>query len=62
MKLACRQLTNHEKDRLLENLYPLIKYLGAPGDWGYGTELAKLTIYLHELKQEIIKQPVNSGD
>lgn len=39
-------LRPHEKAVLELRLNDLLKFLNAPGDWGYGTPMADLTLYL----------------
>lgn len=51
--LCCSPLDLPEKLRLAEAMAPLIQFLGAPGDWGYGTRLADLTIYLKQLRHDL---------
>lgn len=42
--LSVQPLSAEETNNLLLLLTPLRKFLGSPGDWGYGTKLADLTI------------------
>ncbi len=52
--LSSSPLSREEAARLLENLMPLLRYLGAPGDWGYKSRLGMLTQQLQELRSDII--------
>lgn len=51
--LCISPLSESERARLLSLLDPLVRFLGAPGDWGYGTKLGDTTIRLIALKKEI---------
>jgi len=51
--LSRAQLSMSEKLRLAESMAPLISFLGAPGDWGYGSRLADLTIELKQIRNEL---------
>lgn len=51
--LAACPLSYDETVKLEGNLMPLLRYLGSPGDWGYGTKLGRLTEVLHGLRAEI---------
>lgn len=46
-------LSSEERETLLRLTEDLARYLGSPGDWGYGTKLGDLTIYLTRLRVEI---------
>lgn len=45
----------HERATLELRLNDLLKFLNAPGDWGYGTPMADLTLYLLEFRQKLAK-------
>jgi len=53
MPLCSSALTAEERIRLDENLKPLQRFLGSPGDWGYDTQLGRLTIVLDGLRRDI---------
>ena len=53
LPLCSSQLSAEERIRLDENLKPLLRFLGAPGDWGYETKLGRLTSVLDSLRREI---------
>lgn len=53
MPLCTSPLSYDEAVRLEAELMPLLRYLGSPGDWGYGTKLGRLTEMLHGLRAEI---------
>lgn len=44
--LSLHPLRASERLRLELRLGDLLQFLGAPGDWGYDTELGDLTLYL----------------
>lgn len=52
-KLAACPLTTREKETLLVRVNDLLRFLGAPGDWGYGTRLGDLTLDLLSLRAQI---------
>lgn len=45
--LPANELRSRERERIELRLDDLIRALGAPGDWGYGTKLGELTQILH---------------
>ena len=49
-----------EQARLIGLLDSLAAYLGAPGDWGYGTTLGNLTISVLNARQAVRTAPVES--
>lgn len=53
MPLCASPLSYDEAVRLEASLMPLLRYLAAPGDWGYGTKLGRLTEVLHGLRAGI---------
>jgi hypothetical protein len=53
MALCSSPLSYDEAVRMEAELMPLLRYLGSPGDWGYGTKLGRLTEVLHGLRGEI---------
>lgn len=53
MPLCGSPLSYDEAVKFEANLMPLLRYLGSPGDWGYGTKLGRLTEVLHGLRAEI---------
>lgn len=53
MPLVAHPLNEGEKAKLLLRLDDLLKFLGSPGDWGYGTKLGALTQQLTILRREI---------
>lgn len=55
MPLVACPLSDVERDTLLAHLEPLLRYLGAPGDWGYETKLGRITIRLYELRNDIVR-------
>ena len=55
MPLVACPLSEVEKARLLAYLEPLLRHLGAPGDWGYETKLGRMTIRLSELRNDIVR-------
>ena len=52
--LSSSPLSRDEAARILEYMMPLLRYLGAPGDWGYQSRLGVLTQQLRELRADII--------
>lgn len=53
-KLLCESALSYEEALRLEaELAPLMRYLGSPGDWGYGTKLGDLTAFLLSLRGQI---------
>lgn len=55
MPLAACPLSGRERDTVLGHLDLLLRYLGAPGDWGYESKLGQMTIRLAELRNEIVR-------
>lgn len=53
LPLCSSALTAEERIRLDENLKPLQRFLNSPGDWGYDTQLGRLTILLDGLRRDI---------
>ena len=53
MPLCSSPLSRDEAIRLHENMMPLLRFLGSPGDWGYETKLGRLTIALSNLRAEV---------
>ncbi|WP_418648856.1 hypothetical protein ACNQFN_11350 [Thauera butanivorans] len=53
LPLCSSALTAEERIRLDENLKSLLSFLGSPGDWGYDTQLGRLTILLDGLRRDI---------
>lgn len=51
--LCFYKLSQDEKTKLQLRLGDLLKFLGAPGDWGYGTELGDFTLAALHLKDSI---------
>lgn len=51
--LRSNELSYIERDRLLAHIDPLLAYLGAPGDWGYGTVLGQFAIELREIQHAV---------
>lgn len=56
MPVANCPLRDAERDTVLAHLDPLLRYLGAPGDWGYESKLGQMTIRLNELRNEIVRR------
>jgi len=42
-----------ERVKLEANLDNLLRFLNAPGDWGYGTPMGDLTVYLLGFRQKL---------
>ena len=61
-RLPLGALREHERLRLLEEIAPLRRHLGCPGDWGYGTKLATLTIILDQVRQDLSASPQRTDD
>lgn len=55
MPVADCPLSDLERGKMLAHLDPLLRYLGAPGDWGYESKLGQMTIRLNELRNEIVR-------
>jgi len=45
------ELKVHERAKLEVRLDDLLRFLNAPGDWGYGTPMADLTLYLLKFRE-----------
>ncbi|HHV47712.1 MAG TPA: hypothetical protein GXX56_01910 [Rhodocyclaceae bacterium] len=60
LPLCASPLGFEEKIRLDENLKPLLAFLGSPGDWGYETQLGRLTACLDELRRTLWTQVENA--
>ena len=61
MPLCASPLSMDEVIQLESNIMPLLRYLGSPGDWGYGTKLGRLTEVLHGLRSEIRQAAKNAA-
>lgn len=46
-------LSERERGVLDTRLNDLLKFLNAPGDWGYGTPMADLTLYLLNFRAKL---------
>jgi hypothetical protein len=46
-------LSERERGTLETRLNDLMRFLGAPGDWGYGTPMADLTLYLLNFREQL---------
>ena len=55
LPLCSSPLSRAETIRLTENMMPLLRFLGSPGDWGYDTKLGQLTIALGNLRAEVAR-------
>lgn len=55
LPLCSSPLSMDEAIRLHENMMPLLRFLGSPGDWGYQTKLGRLTIALSVLRSDVEK-------
>ena len=51
--LSTCALSIERRAEILRLIYPLIRYLGYPGDWGYESYLGQLTIQLNTLRRRI---------
>jgi len=51
--LSASPLRDAERATLLVRINDTLRFLGAPGDWGYGTRLADLTLELLWLRQQL---------
>lgn len=56
LPLAECPLSEEERARWISVLEPLLKYAGAPGDWGYSSQLGILTKHLHRVKAALQQQ------
>lgn len=50
---AMNDLMTAERATLDVRLNDLLKFLNAPGDWGYGTPMADLTLYLLNFREHL---------
>lgn len=55
LPLCDSPLSKREAIQLEANLMQLLRFLGAPGDWGYKTKLGQLTLDLLAVRHEIHK-------
>jgi hypothetical protein len=46
-------LKPHERATLDVRLNDLLRFLNAAGDWGYGTPMADLTLYLINFREQL---------
>lgn len=46
-------LKPNERATLDVRLNDLLRFLNAPGDWGYGTPMADLTLYLLNFREQL---------
>lgn len=53
MKVEDHPLSDQERAKLLDRLDILLGVLGAPGDWGYNTELGQTTLQLIDLRHRL---------
>jgi hypothetical protein len=53
LPLCSSLLSAEERIRLDENLKPLLRFLGSPGDWGYETKLGRVALLLDSLRREL---------
>jgi hypothetical protein len=51
--LCSHPMKSHERATLDMRLNDLMRFLGSPGDCGYGTEMGDLTIYLLLFRQKL---------
>lgn len=51
--LAERELSIEERARWSGVLDQLLKYAGAPGDWGYESKLGRLTLIARDLRRDL---------
>jgi len=56
--LCASPLSAIEQARLLGLLDALTGYLGAPGDWGYGTRLGRFTVEVLDLRHQVAAAPL----
>lgn len=55
--LPPNDVTDAERIRLLMRLDDLLRVLGAPGDWGYDTQLGKLTLIARKAADTLRLRP-----
>lgn len=53
MPLSASPLSDREREILLLRLDDLVRFLGAPGDWGYQSKLGRWAQRLHALRNEV---------
>ena len=53
LPLSESALSSEERAKWINVLDPLLKYAGAPGDWGYGSKLGQLIQVLTRARAEI---------
>lgn len=53
LPLSESPLSPKERARWISEVGALLKYAGAPGDWGYGSQLGILTKHLHRVRAEL---------
>lgn len=53
--LPDNDLSNAERKLILMRIDDLLRMLGAPGDWGYGTKIGELTRILHIARASIVE-------
>lgn len=61
LPMCSSPLKPEERIRLDEHLKSLLGFLGSPGDWGYETQLGRLTVVLAELRRDIWTTAVAEG-
>jgi hypothetical protein len=59
-KLCSFDLSETECARLLDRIDALVQFLGAPGDWGYGTKLGDATLFLIDLQKAVRNEKVRN--
>lgn len=57
LPLAGTPLGEVERQRLLALLGELARFLGAPGDWGYETQIGKYTVHTLALSEAVRRSP-----
>lgn len=61
LPLAGAPLDDVERQRLLALLGELARFLGAPGDWGYETQIGKFTVHTLALCEAVRMAPAAGG-
>ena len=61
LPLAESRLSIAEMEKWINVLDQLLRYAGAPGDWGYGSKLGLLTKHLIQVRQEIVREEAKEG-
>ena len=56
LPLAECALSAEERASWVQAINALLKYAGAPGDWGYGSQLGILTQHLHRVRAELAQE------